>query len=586
MMLSRFFAKKSQLIEAKPAVQSAWFTETVTDRVFNAFVSQSDTDLLLHSVGKTRSDLRGLETDDEIAAAMDTRKDAVLSAPWRLEIQPGDNDEFIRQELLDWIQSIISAAFNALPYGYSVAELVYERRENGKIGIAALTEKPFEWFEPQADGSLIWLTSWGVREPLDTEIKFLLTRRNASWRNPRGDALFSKLYWPWFFRHNTWRFWMRFLERFGDPLLLGKTHDPKGMVAALAGMGINSVVAVQTDEDVRAVTSNGAGEFERVETALAKRIQKSILGQTLTSDVQGGGSFAASKTHNEVRLDKRNSDLRMITPGIRQVVAALWKLNGFGGTVPLFSFQDDANIDMERATRDALLAQYGICGFTPEYLLRVYDFEAGDLLTVGTLPSPVAPPKGLSKQFAALPDLLVDDRISNNLAANADPVMSHWIDTLKARVNDAETLESLRDTILDAYPDMDTAALADVMMQQQMIARCVGMLEVKTDTHGMGEFSAQPTIHVEQKPATFNITLAEQPQPIINIVIPEQAPPVVHVSNQVNVPEQAIPVVNVNAAAPVVNVTNEIAHNDAKAKRVTVVRDSSGNMTGAEITEE
>jgi phage gp29-like protein len=552
--LPRFFAKKAQpIVEANTSKQAAWFSDTVTDRVYTAFMSQVDTDMLLKEVGKTRADLRGLETDDEIAAAMDTRKDAVLSAPWRLESQPGPADDFIRQELTAFLPDILNVSFSALPYGYSVAEIVYAQRPDNRTGLSAITEKPFEWFEPQQDGSLVWLTAWGGRETLDTEIKFLMTRRGASWRNPRGDSLFSKLYWPWFFRHNAWRFWMRFLERFGDPLLLGKTHDPQGMVAALAGMGINNVVAVQSDEDVKAVMATGAGEFERVETALAKRIQKSILGQTLTSDVQGGGSYAASQTHNEVRHDKRNSDLRMITPAIQQVIAALWKINGFTGPAPLFAFQDDANIDMERANRDALLAQYGICNFTPEYLLRVYDFVEGDLAPdpVAAVTAPAKTFGGVNRtlaaaspaQIAALPDTV----LATNLATAADPVMNHWVDELKARTDQAESLEQLRDAILEAYPDMDTASLADVMMQQQMIARCVGMMDVKseeTGISGVNEFAAQPTIHVEQKPATFNITLAEQPQPIINIVVPDQPAPVVNVINEVTVPDQPAPVIN------------------------------------------
>jgi phage gp29-like protein len=579
---------------AAPAIPktAALFNETVVDRFYNLFTNISDPDMLLKSLGKTRKDLRALDTDDEVSAAMDTRRDACLCASWRLESQPGANDDFIRQELTLWLPEIINVAFNSLPFGYSVAEIIYERRE-GRVGLASVTEKPFEWFEPQTDGTLLWLTPYGTREPLDIDYKFLLTRRSASYRNPFGEALYSRLYWPWYFRHNAWLFWMRFLERFGEPLILGKVNDVQGMISALQAMGINSAVAVHPDEDVKAVLANASGEFEKVETALAKRIQKSILGQTLTSDVSGGGSYAASQTHNEVRKDKRNSDLRTITPAVNQVIKALWLINGFAGPLPVFAFQDDANIDKPRADRDAVLAEAGICSFTEEYLLRVYDFEQGDIAPPVQQPAGEAVPVKMSKNFA-LPVDRTDDRVTSNLAAAADPVMSNWIDTLHNTVSHAKSLEQLRDTILDVYPDMDTAALAEVMMQQQMIARCVGMLEVKsedTGISGVAEMSAQPVIHLEQKPATFNITMSEQPQPIINIINQQEAqePPVVNLTNQVNVPDQQPPTVNVSAAAPVVNVAPAAVTVENSvvmpARNVTIERNQAGQMTGARVEE-
>lgn len=464
---------------------ASFFSETCIDQTFNAFMNQSDPDMVLQAVGKSRRDLRGLDTDDEISAAMDTRKDACLSAPWKLETMPGINDDFIMSELTTWISNIISVAFNALPFGYSVAELIYEKKADGLIGLKAVAEKPFEWFEPRNDGTLVWLTKYGTREEMDTQFKILFTQRNATYRNPFGEALYSRLYWAWFFRHNTWLFWMRFLERFSNPLILGKTHDTEGMVAALRGMGIDSVIAVQTDEDVKAILANSAGEFERVETALAKRIQKSILGQTLTSDVQGGGSFAASKTHNEVRHDKRNSDLRMISPAISQVVKALWTINGFEGKEPVFSFKDEAHIDKERADRDAVLVNAGICKLSDDYIMRVYDFKDGDLLP-NVVTAPVIPTqKTFNKTFSVIPDNLPDDIIAARLAKESAPVTDSWIDTVKGHVSSATSLEQLRDTILDAYPDMDLAALADVMMQQQMIANCIGRLEVQSEITGI-----------------------------------------------------------------------------------------------------
>ena len=86
-------------------------------------------------------------------------------------------------------------------------------------------------------------------------------------------------------------------------------------------------------------------------------------------------------------------------------------------------------------------------------------------------------------------------------------------------------------------------------------------------------------------------------QPIINITVPEQKAPEVTVNNAapqvtVNVPEQPATVVTIDNQvhvpenpAPVVNVENKISM-PSPDRKVVIQRDSSGNMTGAEITEE
>lgn len=597
-MLSRLFAKKIEPAAVPVPKSAALFTETVIDRLFSLFTTTDDPDMVLKKLGKSRKDLRALDTDDEVTAAMDTRRDACLCAAWRLESQPGDGDEFIREELATWLPEIINTAFNSLPFGYSVAELVYEKRPDSRIGLADVVEKPFEWFEPQKDGSLIWLTPYGTREELDIVYKFLLTRRSPSYRNPCGEALYSRMYWPWYFRHNAWLFWMRFLERFGEPLILGKVNDVQGMIAAMQSMGIHSAVAVRPDEDVKAILANGGGEFEKVEIALAKRIQKSILGQTLTSDVQGGGSYAASQTHNEVRKEKRNSDLRTIAPAVNQVIKALWAINGFSGPAPLFAFPDVAPLDRERADRDAVLAEAGICSFTEEYLLRVYDYQPGDVVIPQQqaiqAPAAVQTPFAarVDRRFAAAGDDPEEQSI-NALAAAADPVLTGWVDELKGRVDQARDLEELRDAILDVYPDMDTAALAEVMMQQQMIARCIGMLEVKSELTGVGGVNElavrQPVaLNVKQDPSVFNVTLPEQPQPVVNVTIQQaaQEPPTV---NNI-IPEQAAPVVHVQSAVPDVHVSTPAAQVTVEnsitmpeSKRVVLERNQAGQLTGAVI---
>jgi phage gp29-like protein len=368
------------------------FNEVALEQVLSLLSRLPDPDLVLAQQGMGRQELRKLETDDEVSAALETRADAVVSTPWRLEPFESEPTQWLASELEPHMESLLRGLWSAVPYGYSVLEVVY--RPGPRIGIAHIQEKPLEWFEPRRDGTL-WYTptssagvgSAGTPVIVDSDLKFILTRRKSTYRNPYGEALLSRIYWPWFFRHNGWRFWMRFLERFAEPLLLGQVANPEDFVTTLGKLGYEAVAAVGIDEKLTSVTQSASGEFEKIEMALGRRIQKLVLGQTLTSEVGDKGSYAAAQVHNEVRQDKKKADIRLVTGSVQRLVNALWALNSFPGDAPEFVMADDTGLEVPRAERDAKLVQAGVLRLTPKYLLDRYDFKEGDF----ELPTPAAP---------------------------------------------------------------------------------------------------------------------------------------------------------------------------------------------------
>ena len=57
--------------------------------------------------------------------------------------------------------------------------------------------------------------------------------------------------------------------------------------------------------------------YERLARYCDEQISKAVLGQTLTSD-SGGGSYAQSKTHNEVRHDLTVADCKALASTLRR----------------------------------------------------------------------------------------------------------------------------------------------------------------------------------------------------------------------------------------------------------------------------
>ena len=335
-----------------------------------------DLDETLIHAGITRRDLVKLEADDEIAAALETRMLAVLATPHRFESEDEAAAELARETLAPMLEDALRHAWQAVLYGYSVIEMVWARRD-GRIVPDRLLAKPFWWFEPLPDGGLV--AAMNPEERLDTRFKFFLTRRRPGYARPHGEALLSRLFWPWYFRQQGWDHWMRWLARFGTPPLIGEGGtDLEALRAALEAAVNAAAVAVPDGTKVNVAAPGSSGshfpEFERV---VSRRIQKVILGQTLTSDADKGGSYAAAKVHDEVRDDRRVADVKLVAGTIQRIVDAVVALNGLSPV--RFVMEDERGLQAERARRDATLAQAGIARFSKEYLLRAYDFEEGDV---------------------------------------------------------------------------------------------------------------------------------------------------------------------------------------------------------------
>lgn len=377
--------------------------EAVTQFLYN-FGRQPDIDEVLRKAGIARHRLKILLDDDEVAQAVETRIDALLATPFRIEPSDTPEAELLRQELNEWFCEIAGGALNALLFGYSVQEVVYEQKQSGHMGVQWVGEKPMQWFEPKADGRLIYRADGnGMEKEVDQKFKFLLTRRKATYEQPYGKALLATLYWLFFFKQNGFKFWAKFLEKFGTPILLAKVGSRDTTTTAMNNALLNahaqSVLTIDSKDDVQLLSTPGNGSagssFESFNDQLMRQIQKVVLGQTLTSGNDGGGSHALGQVHENVRQDKLKSDIRLVTPTIQTLVNALCTLNQWPKHKVLVG-EKAKPLNKEQAERDSHLKNAG-ANLTPEYFQREYGLQEGDVEVAPVSDTKVAP------QFSAVP---------------------------------------------------------------------------------------------------------------------------------------------------------------------------------------
>jgi phage gp29-like protein len=490
----------------------ALYNEQAIDYLLNNLLQMADTDETLKKLGIHRKELRALESDDEIYAAIETRREALIATPWRLESGLVRQNNFLWREIERVITATLRGAFNAVLYGYSVQEVIYQQLPDGRIGLKEVSEKPFEWFEPKSNGDLIYRSMLDpMGTTVDTQYKFLLAIRNETYRQPYGEALLSRLYWAWLFRVNGWKFWAKNLERAGIPFLKGTAPDmplPDGTPAVdrlstvLNAAVQNATLALPDGwtAEFMSVQQNGA-TFEQFEQAILKRIQKVILGQTLTSDVGSSGSFAAAKVHQSVLEDRKRADIRLVSKNVQSLVNALHTLNGFTGEPPTFVMEDNTGLDIDRSERDSKLVSAGILKLTPDYLLRVYDYEDGDFeIPPAVLPNSNPPIGGTkSTNFAAsnqpikftserdvflgtivpkfTPNQQEIETLADEVLANLkSPIPEGSIfNAIKA----ASDYEDLANRLAVLFDETDTAEFRQVLERATFAADCIGFAHAR-----------------------------------------------------------------------------------------------------------
>ncbi|WP_433848146.1 phage portal protein family protein [Acinetobacter proteolyticus] len=477
-------SKKEDKASKKALSGGSLFQQNAVSMLYS-LGKQPDIDEVLRKAGISRHRLKILLDDDEIAQAVETRIDALLSTPFRIE--PSDTPEAIllMQELKEWFTEVATGAINALFFGYSVQEAVYELKAEGHIGFQWIGEKPMQWFEPKNDGRLIYRPEGNGQEiVVDQKLKFFLTRRKATYEQPYGKALLATLYWLNFFKQNGFKFWAKFLERFGTPILLGKCKDSEtnDMNQALLNAHAQSVLSIDAEDDVQVLTAGANGtagaSFETFNNVLIRQIQKVILGQTLTSGTDGTGSRALGQVHENVRKDKLNADVRLVTPTVQATVNALCALNNWPKH-EVYLGEKTKQLNTDQADRDVKLKNAG-ANLTQQYFTREYGLQDGDVavLTQGQPEQQFKAIRNRRFSFAAsVKDLSQEQQELDELA---DEKMQLFSDaTIKDLIANSTSIEDLREKMFALVGDADTTHFNELMDRALFAADILGYVHSK-----------------------------------------------------------------------------------------------------------
>jgi len=458
------------------------------------------------------------ERDSAIAAALATRKMAVLGLDWRVTEPRGANPA--EQQLAEAAQSyfdnlahlddLLMDLMDAVGHGFAALEIAWQLQ--GSLNCPArFTPTPQSWFRwDDHDNLLLKTPDHPTGEPLWAMGWVVHRHKNRSVQAARG-GLFRTLAWLYMFKHYSAHDFAEFLELYGMPIRIGKygagatEKEKQTLLRAVAEIGHNAAgimpegMMIELHQAASGTTA-GNNPFMTMIEWCEKSATRLILGQTLTSGADGKASTnALGQIHNEVRHDLLVADARRLAQTInRQILEPFLRVNfaiGEDARLPQFEFDTREAADLaaiaealpklvdvgvqipERWARDKLAIPDALDG---ERLLGRKAQDEGDAKNAAGQPEKGKPPAALNYRHVALNaqgqiapawDVAFENGVEDYLreakfAAQLEPMLQD----LGRALAEGEDYEAVEHRLIAAYPTLDTRRLQEALTRVLFVA--------------------------------------------------------------------------------------------------------------------
>lgn len=327
-------------------------------------------DPVIQKLGRPREDIyREIFYDSHVMAQLQVIRAGLLSYEWR--VKPASNRR-IDKKIARFCEDVVFGeiepysweqfawqTLEAIFYGFRVHEIVY-RWDGQYIVPERIIDVPER------------LLVFGLSE-LDTEIrirtqrnsiegesmpphKFISTIHMPNRENPYGVAIFSSCYWPYFFKRTAgMRGLAKYCERHGSPWLIGKyptgmsETEQESLHSALEKMADSGVATMPNENLIEIIESDVTNlpQSELIKICNAE-LSKALSCVTLTTELDGQGSFAAAKVQHGREQDVHKTDRGIVCNAFNTLYRYLTELNfGFDVSPPQHEFYEETGIRSE-----------------------------------------------------------------------------------------------------------------------------------------------------------------------------------------------------------------------------------------------
>jgi phage gp29-like protein len=376
----------------------------------------------------------------------------------------------------------------------------------GRLRIRDLEMKPSRWFGFNEENQPRFLS---IRNPWDgLELpfgKFVIARHFPTYDNPFGLRLLSRCFWPAVFKKGGIKFWVTLAEKYGMPFLVGKYRpgaplsEQQEMLSKLVGMVRDACAVIPQGGTVEILESGKGGASAEIHSglkaAMDAEMSKVIMGQTLTAEVSDkGGSRAQGQVHEEILEDFRQGDQTLVRIAMEEIAWVCGQVNAPGVPTPKFVWFEEEEPKKEHADRDKTLKETGV-RFRKSYYLRTYGLQEDDFDLEGTQDKPegkggkkakaqsdeeeeFAEGSGFPDQDAL--DAAIEALSPEELQRQTEGMLAPLIEMIRA----GESFEAILEALAGDYPQMDAAALEEMLARAIFVAEVWGRLSASAEAAG------------------------------------------------------------------------------------------------------
>jgi phage gp29-like protein len=494
--------------------------------------------------------------DDRISACLNTRVQAILGRHGAdFSIEPSDRGDQRRAKAIAkdveswWTDAITEKAESRILrdrtlLGVSISRIEWTARDGRWLPIPRPWPMQYVCWDENRRCYMVQAQE-GQYEVRPGDPNWLISA--LSDERPWMDGAIRSLGLPFLLRSFSSRDWARFNERHGMPIIAieepadANEADKAAFFDGMKNIGRNGVVRLPQQSDATGGKGNGfkvsfieatatAWETfkafgERLEVAIAVR----LLGQNLTTEVQGG-SYAAATVHDRVRQDYMDFDAEGLSTDLRDGLLKPWVAFHYPPSVspeaaPWPCWNTDAPEDRTSLADTGVKAGEAIAKFR-ELGLRVDLDTYLERLGIPMLPGeaieepedeptpPAAPPNPeepsdgpdeedeaadepeggettasvrlASGDALASAQGFVDgqryaDDLAHNAAGDSVQAMAPALDLLMTAIEASDTPEELRANLAEAYRGMSQAEMETLVERALIMAELAGRHAVIED---------------------------------------------------------------------------------------------------------
>lgn len=451
------------------------------------------------------------EHDPHLFSQLQTRKNAVTGLDFEVTAfgdEPRDKEiaEFVEEQLngIEGMEDIETDLLDAIGKGIAVSEILWGY-EGGRVVIREIKsrhQKRFFW--DTLDDSFRCRTNEEPAGILLPKNKFIIHKYKARSGHPARAGILRVVAWMYLFKNYSIKDWVAFAEVYGLPFRLGKyapgssEAEKRALFQALIQLGADAAGIIPEGASIEFVTTEKTSStdlYERLARYCDEQVSKAILGQTLTSD-SGGGSYAQSKTHNEVRHDLIVADCKALAATLRRDLIRPLVLFNFGEEkrIPHIRFDCEEDEDLMQTANvvGSLVEKTGL-PVPLSYLYKKFSIpepEEGEAIASPSYAqqpaAPMLPFKVQPHRYMALKGnggLGTQEHIDRVTAAALKHGAKSWrkaFAPVLALLEQADSLEQLRDTLEDEeavaelYASMDVSEVEDLLQKVMTLADLEG----------------------------------------------------------------------------------------------------------------